>query len=115
MPSIAIIVVVAVGFALLVVSIVLASAALSHLRRLTQSRESGVREAAELRARLDILAAQNVDFERDMRQDFANARTEQVLAAQAARTELGATLSHNAQTIQQQLTSMAGAQNEQWT
>jgi DNA recombination protein RmuC len=87
--------------------------ALGRLSTLVGARDGAVREAADLRARLDVRAAQSVDFERDLRQDLANARTEQATAAQTARTELGATLAQHAQTMQQQLAGMAGAQNEQ--
>jgi DNA recombination protein RmuC len=87
--------------------------ALGRLSTLIVARDGAVREAAELRARLDVLAAQSVDFERDMRQDLATARTEQATAAQTARTELGSILAQHAQTMQQQLSGMAGAQNEQ--
>ncbi|NDP41316.1 MAG: DNA recombination protein RmuC [Aromatoleum sp.] len=92
---------------------VLTAMALGRLSTLVSTRDAAVREAADLRARLDVLAAQNVDFERDLKQDLAHARSEQAVAAQAARTELGATLAQHAQTMQQQLTGMAGTQNEQ--
>ena len=48
-----------------------------------------------------------------MKQDLANARAEQASAARSAREELGGALSRQAQATQQQLTGMAGAQNEQ--
>jgi DNA recombination protein RmuC len=99
--------------AVLVVVTVLMAIALGRLSTLVSTREATVREAADLRARLDVLAAQNVDFERDLKQDLGLARGEQAAAAQAARTELGATLAQQAQTMQQQLTGMAGTQNEQ--
>ena len=98
--------------ALVVVGALLA-VALGRLSTLLAARDDAVREAADLRARLDILAAQGGDFERDMRQDLSNARTEQAAAAKEARTEVGATLAQHAQTMQQQLSGMAGTQNEQ--
>ncbi len=104
------------SLAILVVVLVVAvlmAMALGRLSTLVSTRDAAVREAADLRARLDVLAAQNVDFERDLKQDLAHARSEQAVAAQAARTELGATLAQHAQTMQQQLTGMAGTQNEQ--
>ncbi len=82
---------IAVLVALVVVAALLALA-LARLSTLVAARDAAAREAADLRTRLEVLAAQNADFERDLRQDLANARTEQAAAAQAARTELGATL-----------------------
>ncbi|MEO8675723.1 MAG: DNA recombination protein RmuC [Casimicrobiaceae bacterium] len=63
--------------------------------------------------RLAVLAAKSDDFERDVKQDLANARTEQAAAARGGREELGDTLARQAQATQQQLTGMAGTQNEQ--
>jgi DNA recombination protein RmuC len=97
----------------LAVIAVLVVVALGRLSRLVGARNDAQRDAAELRTRIEVLAAQNVDFERDLKQDLAIARNEQAVAAQAARTELGATLAQHAQTMQQQLTGMAGSQNEQ--
>lgn len=74
---------------------------------------AGVPEAAELRTRIEVLTATNADFERDLRQDLANARTEQSAAAQAARTELNTILAQHAQMMREQLHGIAGAQNEQ--
>ena len=110
MPEIAIIITAALGLVLLAVAVILAAVGLSRLRTLAQARDAATREAADLRTRIEVLTAQNVDFGRDMRQDFANARTEQAAAAQTARTELGATLAQHAQTM----SGMASAQNEQW-
>lgn len=94
-------------FALVVVA-ALAVAVLVRIGSLATARE-----AAELRIRLESLAATNADFARDLRQDLANARTEQGIAAQTARSELGATLAQQARTMQQQLGGMAGAQIDQ--
>jgi len=101
--------------ALVVIAVVavLVAVALGRLSTLVAARDDAMREAADVRTRLEVLSAQNVDFERDLRQDFTNARSEQAAVAQTARTELGATLAQHAQTMQQQLTGMAGAQNEQ--
>src|SRR3954463_9112036 len=99
---------------LLLIIVGLTSVVLMRLRSVAQAPDIAARDAAELRTRLEVLAARNVDFERDMRQDTANARSEQAVAAQTARTELGATLAHNAQTMQQQLATMLSEQNEQW-
>jgi DNA recombination protein RmuC len=70
----------------------LVALALGRLSTLVAARDGAVREAADLKARLDVLAAQSADFERDVRQDLAHARSEQASAAQSARAELGATL-----------------------
>jgi len=97
----------------LVVVAALVAAVLARLSALASSRDAASREAGELRTRLEVLAATNADFERDLRQDLANARTEQAAAAQTGRTELGATLAQHAQATHQQLAAMASAQNEQ--
>jgi DNA recombination protein RmuC len=87
LPILVVVVVVAfAGIAALV------AIAIGRLSTLIAARDGAVREAADLKARLDILAAQNADFERDVRQDLANARTEQAIAAQGARTELAGAL-----------------------
>ena len=97
----------------LVVVAALVVAVLARIGSLSGSRDAAAREAAELRTRLEVLAAASADFERDLRQDFANARTEQAATAQAARTELGTTLAQQARAVQQQLAGMAGTQVEQ--
>jgi DNA recombination protein RmuC len=53
-------------------------------------------------SKLAVLAAKSDDFERDVKQDLANARAEQTTAARNAREELGGALSRQ-----------GGAQNEQ--
>ena len=108
MPDALILVVVA-----LVVVAGLVSVVLARLGSLTSARDAATRDSAELRTRIEVLVAASADFERDLRQDLANARTEQAAAAQTARTELGATLAQQAQTMQQQLAATAGAQTEQ--
>jgi DNA recombination protein RmuC len=92
---------------------VLAAIVLVRVASLSASRDGAAREIAGLRARIDVLAASNADFERDLRQDFASARAEHASAAQASRTELGATLAQNAQTMQQQLSLASGRQVEE--
>lgn len=99
--------------AFLLVAIVLIMSMLGRVSTLVTARNDSAREAAELRTRLEVLLATNVDSTRDLRQDLANARAEQGTGAQAARTELGATLAQHAQTMQQQLGAMAVAQIEQ--
>jgi DNA recombination protein RmuC len=113
MPEPLIVIVAVLGLALLATAVVLAAIGLARLGTLVAARDSAVREAADLRARLEVLAAQNADFERDLKADFSSVRTEQAAAAQAARAELGETLGRHTQATQQQLTGMAGAQNEQ--
>ncbi len=98
---------------ILAVVAVLLAVALGRLSTLVAARDAAVREAADLRSRLEVLVAQSAAFERDLRQELANARTEQAAVAQTARTELGATLAQHAQTMHLQLTGMAGTQNEQ--
>ena len=113
MPDSFIVILAVLGLALLATAVILAAIGLSRLGALAAARDGAVREAADLRMRLEVLAAQNADFERDLKLDLSGARVEQAAAAQAARTELGATLGRHTQAIQQQLTGMAGTQNEQ--
>ena len=103
---------IAVVVALVVVAVLLV-VVLLRLNSVAATRDSATREVADLRTRVEVLAATNADFERDLRQDLAIARTEQGAAAQTGRTELGATLAQQAQAVAQQLASMAGAQSEQ--
>ncbi|MEO8303432.1 MAG: DNA recombination protein RmuC [Betaproteobacteria bacterium] len=99
--------------AAIVVVAVLVIAVFFRLGTLASSRDLAARELVEMRTRLEVLAATSADFERDLRQDFANARTEGAAAAQTGRTELGATLARHAQATQQQLATMATAQVDQ--
>ena len=68
-----------------------------------------VRTTAE---RLETLAAQNERLERELRAELARARSDAAQHAQTARGELSASLNHFAQTLQTQLASIAGVQNE---
>jgi DNA recombination protein RmuC len=113
MPDSVLVIIAVAGLALAATAVVLAAIGLARLGALAAGRDSAAREAAELRTRLEVLAAQNADFERDLKLDLSTARTEQAAAAQTARTELGATLGVHTQAVQQQLTGMAGTQNEQ--
>jgi DNA recombination protein RmuC len=63
--------------------------------------------------KLSVLAAKSDDFERDVKQDLANARREQAAAAKDVREELGGALARQAQAVAQQLNGMAGTQSEQ--
>src|SRR4029453_12309092 len=89
----------------LVVIAALVVVVLARVGLLAAAREAATREVADLRTRFEVLAATNADFERDLRQDLAIARSEQAAAAQSGRTELGATLAQHAQAVQQQLAS----------
>jgi DNA recombination protein RmuC len=113
MPDSIIVSVAVLGLALAATAAVLAAIGVARLGALGAARESAAREAAELRTRLEVLAAQSADFERDLKLDLSNARTEQAAAGQTARAELAATLGRHTQAMQQQLTGMAGTQNEQ--
>ena len=107
MPEVSIVVVIVV--VALVVIAGLVAIALGRLSTLIAARDGAVREAADLRARIDVLAAQGVDLERDVRQDLSTARTEQAQAAQTARTELGAALGRLTQTNEQRLDAIRQA------
>jgi len=99
-----------IGLAL--VAIVLSAVALFRLSAIAQARGAATREAEDLRIKLAVLAEKIGDFERDLKLDLARVRGEQDNAAATARTELSATLAQHGQTTQQQLTGMAGTQNE---
>ena len=99
----------------LVVVAALLVAVLVRTGALSAARDAEAREAADIRTRLEVLKEATADFERDVRQDLANARSEQAAATQAARTELGATLSQHAGAMQQQLGGVAAAQVDQLT
>ncbi|HVN34511.1 MAG TPA: DNA recombination protein RmuC [Casimicrobiaceae bacterium] len=103
---------IAVVVALVVVAAALA-VVIARLNSVAAARDAATREIADLRTRVEVLAATNAAFERDVRQDLANARAEAAAAAQSGRTELGATLAQQAQAIARQLSGMAGSQSEQ--
>ena len=109
-PILAIVVV--AGLGLLVAAVVISAMALSRLAALAAARDAATRDLAELRTRLEVLAAKSDDFERDLKLDLSQARAEQATAAQAARQEQAASLSAHAQATGQQLAAMAGSQNE---
>jgi DNA recombination protein RmuC len=97
-----------VALIVLVVLGVLLAIALARLKTLVQRTSDG----ADLRARLEGLAAQNERLERELRADLAQARGENAHAASAARGELTANLTHFTQALQTQLAASAGVQNE---
>ncbi len=72
-----------------------------------------VRDAADIRARLDALQAQVAHVETDIRQDLAIARGEQATAGTGLRTEVGAAIGRLRDTVQQQLTDTSGMQMRQ--
>ena len=104
-------------FAALAVLVVLAAVILLRLAALARTRDdemrAAVRDAADLRAKLDALATQVGNVERDIRQDLANTRAEQGIAATGLRTEVGDAIGRFREMTQQQLTDMAGLQQRQ--
>jgi len=80
--------------------------ALLRLRTLAQGG------GADLRVRLEALAAQNERLERELRADLSLARSESAQAASAARSELSSSLTQFTQALQNQLATNAGVQNE---
>jgi len=104
---------IAVVIAATIVVVVLLAIALARLGRVLAMRDDAVRESAEMKARLAVLAAQSADFERDLKLDLARARTEQSNAAKDAREEMAGALARHTQAMQQLLTAMASAQAEQ--
>jgi hypothetical protein len=66
-----------------------------------------------LSTRLEVLKAQGVDLERDLRQDLAIQRNEQANAAQMLRTEVGEQTTRFTHTTQQQFAAHTQAQSEQ--
>jgi DNA recombination protein RmuC len=105
------------AFAALVVLVVLAVVILLRLAALARLREDelrgAVRDAADLRAKLEALNTQVAHVERDIRQDLANTRAEQGTAATGLRTEVGDAIGRFREMTQQQLTDMAGLQHRQ--
>ncbi|MCC7326094.1 MAG: DNA recombination protein RmuC [Burkholderiales bacterium] len=106
-----------VQFAAPAVLVLLALAILWRLAAQDRARDDetrgAIREAAELRTRVDGLHTQLGHAERDIRQDLANARAEQAQAAAGLRTEVGGAIGKFRDTTQQQLTDMAGLQQRQ--
>jgi DNA recombination protein RmuC len=82
-------------------------------RARAEDARGALREAAELRARMESVHAQLAQLERDVRQDLVNARTEQANAASGLRVEVGGAIGSFRETTQQQLTAMAGLQQRQ--
>jgi len=76
-------------FAAIIVVAVLACALLWRVAAMARTRDEAIRDAAELRTRLESVTTQIAHAERDIRQDLANTRTEQGQAATGLRTEVG--------------------------
>jgi DNA recombination protein RmuC len=112
MPESPLVFAVAGALALLVAAVVLAAIAVARLGALVAARDAAARDAADLRTRLEVLAAQHADLERDLRQDLSLARQEQSATAQAARGELATGLTQFGQSMTQQLAGMSAAQSE---
>ena len=70
---------------------------------LARARDAATQEASDIRTRLEVMRQTTADFERDLRQDLANARSEQAAGAQATRRELGDRLSELTRASEQKL------------
>jgi len=70
---------------------------------IVRGRDAAARDAGDIRTRLEVMRQTTADFERDLRQDLANARSEQAAGVQAARRELGDRLSELTRTNEQRL------------
>src|SRR5256885_8232527 len=80
------------------------------LRLATLARNAG--DGAETRTRLETIRLQNERLERELRTELANARAETTQNAKSARNELASNLAQFTQTLQNQLATIAGLQNE---
>jgi DNA recombination protein RmuC len=103
-------VVLAAVLVLLIVA-VMRIAALVRVR--DEEARTGGRDAADARARLDAVGAQVARVESEIRQDLANARSEQAATATGLRNEVGGAIGKFRETTQQHLTDMAGLQQRQ--
>jgi len=106
MPDIWLFVIVAVlvVIAVLIAMLVVRTGAIARGRE-HESRDS-LREATETRMRLDAVVTQISHVERDIRQDLANARTEQGQWASGLRGELATALESVRTTVEQRLDVM---------
>jgi DNA recombination protein RmuC len=93
----------------LAVLVALVLAVLWRVATLARARDdelrTSIREAAELRTRLEALNQQVAHVEHDIRQDLANARAEQGGAASGLRTEVGGAIGSFRDTTQRQLSA----------
>ncbi len=101
----------------LALTIVLLVAVLWRIAALARSRvdeaTNAVREAADLKARLDALGNQIARVESDLRQDLSTNRAEQNQGAATLRGEVGGAIGKFREVTQTQLTDMAGLQQRQ--
>jgi DNA recombination protein RmuC len=101
----------------LVVLLVLGIVGLLRISALGRTRDDAMREAAreaaDARARSEALGTQVARVESDIRQDLANARTEQAGTAAGLRNEVGGAIGKFREATQSQLTDMAGLQQRQ--
>jgi DNA recombination protein RmuC len=93
--------------------IVLLVVLIARLARLSHDRDQAMREAADLRARLDAFAGGAAEHERDVRGDLATARQEQAEAAVILRREVGDRLAQFQQGTGQALADAQLAQGTQ--
>ena len=96
-----------------VVVAILVAMALGRVSTLVAAKDAAVREAGELRARLDAIAQSAAEHERDMRGDLSMARREQGEAAAGLRREVGDRLAQFQHGTQQTLSDANTAQREQ--
>jgi len=109
MPDVTIFVLAA---ALIVVAVLLVFV-LVRIGALVTARDAQLREAAELRARIDTFARETAGHERDVRDDLATARREHGETAAALRMEVGDRLGQFQEGTQRQLADMSGLQQTQ--
>jgi DNA recombination protein RmuC len=110
--SLALVVVVLLAIVAVLVAVVMFRlASVSRVR--DEAALAATRASAEHSARLDALSTQVAHVESDIRQDLANARTEQAGIAAGLRNEVGGAIARFREGTQQQLTDIAGAQHRQ--
>ncbi len=97
----------------IVVAIVLLVVLLARLSASMRDRDQALRDAADLRARLDGHAERTTDHERGMRDALATARKEHAESAATLRREVGDGLSQFQQGTRQALTDAQVAQGTQ--
>src|SRR6478752_6744672 len=101
-----------VGAALLVALVVMGAWTLARQGAMMRDRDTAIREAADLRARLAAFADSATAHERDIRDDLTAARRDQSEAAAIARRELGERLAQFQQGTQQALASLTTSTDE---
>ena len=101
-----------VGAALLVALVVMGAWTLARQGAMLRDRDTAIREAADLRARLAAFADAAAAHERDIREDLTAARRDQSEAAAIARRELGERLAQFQQGTQQALAALTSSTDE---